>query len=81
MFEVKDVSGEEIVKSILNCQENEDPYVRVIDTNGLFIKPLPPRIPLDKEIEWIESGKKSPTAWRLDVDHDLFHFVYKKIRK
>lgn len=74
MFEIKDIPGEEIVKAILACQENEQEYVRVIEPHGLFITPLPPRIPLDKEKEWIESGRKSPNAWRLEVDDD-FHFV------
>lgn len=80
MFKINDIPGEEIIKAILACQENENPYVGVIDTNGLFIDPLPPRINLDKDKEWIESGKKSPNAWRLDVD-DEFHFIYKKTRK
>ncbi len=80
MFKINDISGEEIIEAILACQENEDPIVRVIDTKGLFIEPLPKRIPLDKETEWMESGRKSPTAWRLDVD-DEFSFVYKKTKK
>ena len=80
MFKINDIPGEEIIKAILACQENEDPIVRVIDAKGLFIEPLPERIPLDKETEWMESGRKSPTAWRLDVD-DEFSFVYKKTKK
>ncbi len=80
MFKVNDIPGKEIVEAILHCQENEDPYVRVIDSKGLFIEPLPPRINLNKNDEWIESGKKSPTAWRLDVDDD-FHFVKVKKKK
>ncbi len=81
MFKINDVSGEEIINSILACQENEDPIVRVIDTKGLFITPLPRRIPLVKETEWMESGRKSPTAWRLEVDDLLDGFVKTKKRK
>lgn len=46
MFHVPEVDGKEICDSILTCQQNEDPIVKVIDTKGLFITPLPPRINL-----------------------------------
>ena len=64
MFEIKDIPGEE--------------YIRVIEPHELHITPLPPRINLNKKEEWIESGRKSPTAWRGEADDD-FHFV--KVKK
>lgn len=66
MFEVKDVSGQEILQSILACQENEHPDEQLITAEGLFVTPLPPRIDVDQRYkkEWVESGKKSPSAWR-----------------
>lgn len=46
MFHVSEVDGKKIHDSILNCQENENPEVRVIEAKGLFITPLPPMINL-----------------------------------
>ena len=43
MFHIPEIDGKEICDSILTCQQNEDPIVKVIDTKGLFITPLPPR--------------------------------------
>lgn len=78
VFKVNDVPGKEILKTILDCQENEDPYVTVIDGKGLFITPLSSTMqPLETEHEWMESGRKSPTAWRTETD-DGFHFLVKK---
>ena len=77
MFKINDIPGKEILKAILACQENENPYVTVIEATGLSITPLPPKIPLKKEPEWMESGRKSPTAWRTETDND-FHFLVKK---
>ena len=77
MFKINDIPGKEILKAILTCQENENPYVTVIEAKGLSITPLPLKIPLKKEHEWMESGRKSPTAWRTETD-DGFHFLVKK---
>ena len=70
MFYVPECSPEEILKSILACQANENPEVRVIEAKGLFIQPLPVP-PKEKRIEWHESGLKSPNEWRRNVQ-DLF---------
>ena len=78
MLEINDIPGKEIRKAISVCQEKENPYVTVIKAKGLSITPLSSTMqPLESEHEWMESGRKSPTAWRTETD-DGFHFLVKK---
>ena len=80
MFKVKEIDPETLIDYIFACQRNENPEVKVITTNGLMVNPLPPRIPLDndEEKEWVESGRKSPNAWRLEMDDDFSFLITKK---
>ena len=78
MFKFNIPPYKKIHDAILSCQENEKPYVKVIEAEGLFINPRPPRINLDKKDEWHESGRISPNAWRLEVDDDIFSVLVKK---
>lgn len=73
MFKVSDRSYKTIRDAILFCQENESPDV---NSRGTFFAPLPPITQLEKEHEWMESGKKSPNAWRLEDDG--LHILVKK---
>ena len=81
MFEVKEIDGEELVKSILACQMNDNPEVEVITARGLMLSELPPKIPLKQEKEWVPTGKISPNAWRLEMEDDFSFFIPPKKKR